>query len=135
VPPGGLPAWPPNRIVVAWDGGDEAMAAVRAAQELLDTAAMVSIAVVDPGHGAAEGEDPGGALARHLVRHGANAQVAVLARGGHRISDVINSHARDIDAGLVVMGAYAHSRLRQLILGGTTQDMLHRSEYPIMFAR
>jgi len=134
VPAEGLPVWPPARIVIAWDGGDEAMAAVRAARGLLDQATAVSIAVVDPGQWGAEGDDPGGALARHLVRHDIKAEVTVLPRGGHRVSDVLNNHVRDFDAHLVVMGAYAHTRLRQMILGGTTNDMLRNAAVPVLFA-
>lgn len=135
VPPTGLGAWPPERVVIAWDGGDEAMAAVRAARGLLDSAQAVSVAAVDPGIWGVEGNEPGRALAQHLVRHGIKADVAVLPRGGQRVAEVLADHVRDTDAGLVVMGAYAHSRLRQLILGGTTRDMLNAAPVPVLMAR
>jgi nucleotide-binding universal stress UspA family protein len=135
VPPGGLPAWPPAKVVIAWDGGDEAMAAVRAARPLLDGAVSATVAVVDQGRWGAEGDDPGGAVARYLVRHGVLAEVAILPRGGHAVAEVLNAHVRDAAADLLVMGAYAHTRLREMILGGTTRDMLRGATVPVLMAR
>jgi nucleotide-binding universal stress UspA family protein len=43
-------------------------------------------------------------------------------------------HCRDIDADLVVMGAYGHSRLREAILGGATRNMLEACEKPVLMA-
>lgn len=134
VPPTGLPAWPPARVVIAWDGGDEAMAAVRAARPLLG-AGTVSVAVVDPGRWGSEGDDPGGAVARSLVRHGVRATVTVLPHSGHSVAEVLNTHVRDTSADLLVMGAYAHTRLREMILGGTTRDMLKGAAVPVLMAR
>lgn len=133
VPPGGLPVWPPTRVVIGWDGGDEAMAAVRAARPILGAAA--SVAVVDPGRWGSEGDDPGGAVARYLVRHGVKATVTVLPHGGHSVAEVLNTHVRDTSADLLVMGAYAHSRMREMILGGTTRDMLKGAAVPVLMAR
>lgn len=134
VPPGGPLAWPPTRVVIGWDGGDEAMAAVRAAQPLL-SAGPASVAVVDQGRWGAEGDDPGGALARYLVRHGVTATVTLLPRGAHSVAEVLNTHVRDTTADLLVMGAYAHSRMREMILGGTTRDMLRGATVPVLMAR
>ena len=134
VPPGGMAVWPPARVVIGWDGGDEAMAAVRAARPLLGTA-TATVAVVDPGRWGAEGDDPGGAVARYLVRHGVKATVAVLPHGGHSVAEVLNTHVRDASADLLVMGAYAHTRLREMILGGTTRDMLKGATVPVLMAR
>jgi nucleotide-binding universal stress UspA family protein len=43
-------------------------------------------------------------------------------------------HLRDFDAGLLVMGAYGHSRFREAILGGATRDMLESAEVPVFLA-
>lgn len=134
VPPGRPLAWPPTRVVIGWDGGDEAMAAVRAAQPLLG-AASASVAVVDQGRWGTEGDDPGGALARYLVRHGVTATVTLLPRGAHSVAEVLETHVRDTAADLLVMGAYAHSRMREMILGGTTRDMLRGATVPVLMAR
>jgi nucleotide-binding universal stress UspA family protein len=124
----------PRRIVVGWNQGREAMAAVRAALPVLVQADLVNIAVVDPPAHGPERSDPGGLLCQMLVRHGARAEVAVLARTLPRVSDVLKRHVRDQNADLLVMGAYGHSRLREAILGGATRNLLEQAEVPVLIA-
>jgi nucleotide-binding universal stress UspA family protein len=69
-----------------------------------------------------------------LVRHGVKAEVTVLARTMPKISDVLARHCRDVDADLLVMGAYSHSRFREAILGGATRNMLEAAEIPVFMA-
>lgn len=135
VPPGGLPDGSIDNVVIAWDGGDEAMAAVRAAIPLLVAAESVSIAVVDPKRLNREADDPGGAVARYLGRHGVKVDVAVLARTTATVAQALDQHLRDRAAGLLVMGAYGHARLRERVLGGTTRDMLRDAVIPVLMAR
>lgn len=123
-----------RRILLAWNQGAEAMSATRRALPFLRGADMVSITVVDPPVHGPERSDPGGFLCQMLVRHGVRAEVAVLARTLPRVSDVIARHARDIDADMIVMGAYGHSRLREAILGGATRAMLEKAEVPVFMA-
>lgn len=124
----------PARIVIGWNQSREAMVAVRRALPLLKAAKAVEIAVIDPPHHGPERSDPGGMLCQMLVRHGVKAEVSVLARSMPRISDVLNRHLRDVDADLLVMGAYGHSRFREAILGGATRNMLEQAEVPVFMA-
>ncbi|MFN3969874.1 MAG: universal stress protein [Gemmobacter sp.] len=123
-----------RRILLAWDQSAEAMIATRRAMPFLAAAELVSITVIDPPAHGPERSDPGGLLCQMLVRHGVRAEVSVLARTLPRIADVITRQARDIDADMIVMGAYGHSRLREAILGGATRDMLEHAEVPILMA-
>jgi nucleotide-binding universal stress UspA family protein len=129
----GVPA-PGGQVVVAWNQSREAMTAVRAAMPFLKAAREVSIAVVDPQPWGPERSDPGGMLCQFLVRHGIKAEVSVLAKTLPDVADVLIRHVRDRDAGLLVMGAYTHSRLREAILGGATRHMLERAETPVLMA-
>ncbi|MBU2956435.1 universal stress protein [Paracoccus sp. 1_MG-2023] len=129
------PSLPPKKVLVAWNQSAEALAAIRRAMPLLQAARSVEITCIDPQRAGPERSDPGGALTQMLVRHGINAEIAVLARTAPRISDEINRRAIEIDADLVVMGAYGHSRLRQAILGGATRNMLEQAELPVFMAR
>ncbi len=122
-------------VLIAWNDGDEALSAVRAAMPVLKSAAGVSIAVIDPPVRSSERSDPGGGLAQMLSRHGIHANIAVLAKGGESIAETLLRHAREIDANLIVMGAYGHSRLRETILGGATRDMLQKASMPVLMAR
>lgn len=123
-----------DRIVLAWNESDEALHAARRALPLLKAAKIVDIAVIDPRAGGPERSDPGGPLSEMLARHGVHTEVSVLAKTMPKVSDILNQHARDRQAGLVVMGAYGHSRLREAILGGATRAMLEVSEGPVLLA-
>ena len=134
VPPAGLPDGPTESVVIAWDGGDGAMAAVRAALPLLVGARKVSVAVVDPQWRDLDLQAPGTALARYLVRQGVRAEVVVLTQTTATVSETLGQHLRERGAELLVMGAYGHARLREWILGGTTRDMLRDAAVPVLLA-
>jgi len=134
VPETGLKPDFANRIVVAWNQSNEALAAIRRALPLLQAADHVCIAIVNPPPHSSERSDPGGLLTQMLARHGVRAEVAVLAKTLPRVSDVLMRHMTDIDAGLLVMGAYGHSRLREAILGGATRNVLENAEHPVLLA-
>ncbi len=134
VPPNGMTANDPRRVVLAWNQSREALVATRRAMPFLRRAESVSIVVIDPPTHGPERSDPGGMLCQMLVRHGVHAEVTVLARTLPRVSDVLTRHLRDMDADLLVMGAYGHSRFREAILGGATRDMLEKAEIPVLMA-
>ncbi|MBD3764323.1 MAG: universal stress protein [Rhodobacterales bacterium] len=134
LPEGGMKPEVGRRIVVAWNQSREAMRAVRAALPMLIAADRVCITVIDPPQHGPERSDPGGALSAMLVRHGVKAEISVLARTLPRISDVLVRHIRDIDADLLVMGAYGHSRLTEALMGGATRNMLEEAPVPVLLA-
>jgi nucleotide-binding universal stress UspA family protein len=134
LPPSGMKTASPKRIIVAWNQSREALVAARRAMPFLRRAEMVQIVVIDPPTHGPERSDPGGLLCQLLVRHGVHAEVSVLARTLPRVSDVLAQHLRDMDADLLVMGAYGHSRFREAILGGATRDMLENAQVPVFLA-
>ncbi len=134
VPPGGITTAQPKRIVLAWNQSREALVAARRAMPFLKRAEMVQIVVVDPPTHGPERSDPGGQLCQLLVRHGVRAEVSVLARTLPRISEVLARQLRDVDADMLVMGAYGHSRFREAIMGGATRDMLENAQVPVFLA-
>jgi nucleotide-binding universal stress UspA family protein len=134
VPPSGMRTPEPKRIIVAWNQSREALVAARRAMPFLKRADMVQIVVVDPPTHGPERSDPGGLLCQFLVRHGVRAEVSVLARTLPRVSEVLARQALDVNADMLVMGAYGHSRFREASLGGATRDMLEKSEVPVFLA-
>ncbi|AKU20461.1 universal stress protein [Massilia sp. NR 4-1] len=125
-----------NRVLVAWNGSVEAARAVTGAIPLLRRAAKVTIAVFNPQIGSrAHGEEPGADIALYLARHGVNVEVTVEQRPA--TSDVGNallSLAANISADLIVMGAYGHTRLREMLLGGATRTVLASMTVPVLMA-
>jgi nucleotide-binding universal stress UspA family protein len=134
VPPAGLAKDFGKRVVLAWNQSNEALAAARRALPLLKAADLVTVAVVDPPPHGPERSDPGGSLTQWLARHGVRAEVAVLARTLPQVSDVLLRQMVDLDASLLVMGAYGHSRLREAILGGATRNVLQNAERAVFLA-
>lgn len=126
---------PPKVVLIAWDGSREATRAVGDAMPLLAKASQVLVLVVDPGSLRGRvGEQPGADLATHLARHGLKAEVVTAASGGLGVGEVIIGQASDAGADLVVMGAYGHSRLRELVLGGATQSILDHMSVPALLS-
>lgn len=123
-----------NRVLVAWNESREALRAVKAALPFLQAAETVNIAIIDPPQHGPERSDPGGQLSQFLSRHGVRAELSVLSKTMPRVSDVLTRHAEDIEADMMVMGAYSHSRFRESIMGGATRNMLEMTERPLFLA-
>jgi nucleotide-binding universal stress UspA family protein len=134
VPKKGLAEAIGRRIVVAWNGSVEALSAVHKAMPMLSAADLVDIVIIDPPQHGPDRSDPGGRLSQMIARHGARAEVSVLAKTMPAVSDVIRRHVADRSADMVVMGAYGHSRFREAILGGATRNMLEACEVPVLLA-
>jgi nucleotide-binding universal stress UspA family protein len=126
---------PPERVMVCWDGGRESVRAANDALPLMRRAQRVVVLVVDPEQLTSEGGSyPGAAIATHLARHGVTVEVKVAQSGGLKISDVLLGQAADDSADLIVMGAFGHSRLRELIMGGTTREIMKYMTVPVLFS-
>lgn len=125
----------PKTILIGWNSTREAGLAIRQSMSLLAQADNVHVAIVDPvAEASAMGEEPGSDLAVFLARHGIHVTVESLASGGRDPAIVLQRHAVDAGADLVVMGAYSHSRLRESVFGGTTQTMLDQIGVPVFMA-
>jgi nucleotide-binding universal stress UspA family protein len=121
-----------RRVLVAWDAGREAARAVTDALPLLSMAQAVE--VVAFGNGGDHGPVPGADLSLFLARHGVKAAAARQHAPGVDVGNQILSRAADANADLIVMGAYGHSRLRELALGGATRSVLDAMTVPVLMA-
>lgn len=122
-----------RRVLVAWSGSRESARALRDALPLLAHADEVSGVIVDHPAGARDGEQ---VLEAFLRRHGCRSvTVQRLPEGGRPPSEVILQHAAHaVQADLIVMGLYGHSRLREFILGGVSREMLDDSPIPLLLS-
>ncbi|CAN5443566.1 universal stress protein [soil metagenome] len=112
------------RVVVAWDGGASAARALGDSLPVLAKAEAVTVLTISgdkPGVDDKMGLD----VVRHLRSHGITAQAKALAADQSSAGTVIERYVRQVDADLLVMGAYGHSRLRDFVLGGATEHPLH----------
>lgn len=130
-----IPNLTPRSVLIAWDSRMEAARAVQQALPMLQTAGEVHVTLIDPiATESNSGEEPGADIATYLARHGVSVAVDVLSSGGRTVDETLKQHAVDVAADLVVMGAYSHSRLREIIFGGVTQAMLETAKLPIFWS-
>ena len=116
---------PIKRVLVAWNGSREAARAAFDALPILKAAAEVEIFSVDPVDNALQSAAVAGAdIAAALSRHGVKVTLATAQSVDKSASAVIENRLSDSSIDLLVMGAYTHSRLWQLIFGGTTRTLL-----------
>jgi nucleotide-binding universal stress UspA family protein len=123
------PAETGNRVLVAWTRTHEAARAVRDALPILRVASSVTILTCR-----ASRERPGQAIKAHLQRHGVKADVRNDYGANDEIGEVVLAHAEELSADLIVMGAYGHSRLREVVLGGTTSHILSHATVPVLMS-
>lgn len=124
-----------DEIVIGWDGGREAARAVFDALPLLKAAKKVRVVHVgsqkDVG---AKGIIPGVSLTEALDRHGIKTEMQTFSTEGHDTGQALLRCADDCSAGLIVMGAYGHSRLAEFIFGGATRFVLGRLNRPVLMS-
>ncbi|MCW5734107.1 MAG: universal stress protein [Enhydrobacter sp.] len=114
-----------DTVIVAWDKSRAAARAIADAIPILQTAKHVRILTVT-GEKAMESDHAGAELAHHLAFHGVDCVIDEVKAAGRPIGEVLGAHVSGHRAQLLVMGAYGHSRLREFILGGATESMLHK---------
>lgn len=126
---------PYRRVVVGWRPGAHAARAVHDALPLLARAEAVDVVCVEPRRGdGGYGGDPGADIARHLSRHDLRVTVHVKPDAGDEPGAVLLRSARELEADLLVMGGYGHSRLREWMLGGTTRHVLAHATLPVFLS-
>lgn len=124
-----------DRIIIAWNASQEARLAISDALPLLAVARTVHVVIVDSSSGDLHGEEPGADAATFLARHGVNAVVERLESGSSSIAETLCRFAAQVEADLIVIGAYSHSKTREMIFGGVTRSMLKSIRIPLLIAR
>ncbi len=119
-----------TRPLVAWKSTAQALRAVREALPFLQAAEKTMLLTV----GGKEGELPGTEISSMLDRHGVRIEIHNDDRDDRHAGDVILAEAQKLGCDLVVMGAYGHSRLRELVLGGATREVFNHAELPLLVA-
>jgi nucleotide-binding universal stress UspA family protein len=124
-----------ERVLIAWNAGREAARAVNDALPLLRTARAVTVLVANPAASAGGHRPEAGAdIALHLSRHGIHAEIERHDVADDAVPDLLLSRAAALAADLVVMGAYGRPRVRELVLGGVTREMLRRMTVPVLMS-
>jgi len=129
-PPGGAAHFG-RRMAIAWNASPQAARAVAAALPVLSRAGNVAVMAVEADRAMDEDVDN---LVTYLSRHGIEAISRPVAVDGLSVAAALLAECGKLDADCLVMGAYTHSRMRQLILGGVTSHVLDNAEIPLFMA-
>lgn len=121
---------PDAPILIAWNGSPEAAAAARAALPLLQHTSRVQLLQVED----KLSRYPRDMVARYLSRHDVHVEIVQRRPIEGDVTRTIRETAMDLGAGLIVMGAYGHSRLREFVFGGVTRDLINDSTIPLFLA-
>jgi nucleotide-binding universal stress UspA family protein len=128
VPPNGTGSFGRN-VAISWNGSSEAARAVAASMSLIESAEKVTIFTMN---GEDNESDVAGQLARYLAWHGVSADIETTYVGDHNVGEVLVTKCTECNADVLIMGAYTHSRLRQLIFGGVTRHVLAEAKLPVV---
>lgn len=120
-----------RNILIGWNGKREAARAVHDAMPLLRAAETVHLVLVAPEK---KGRTPLSEMAEHLQRHGLRLQTSAIDSGGQRVGLALLAEAQARQADMVVMGAFGHSRLREMVFGGVTETVLSSMTLPVLLS-
>ena len=127
----GDPAYIGSKVLIHWNGSTEAARTLSFARPFLVEAESVTVLAVSevmvPGPGAEQ-------VAAHLRRAGIKAEAANTDSAGRGPGETIIEEARARGSDLLVKSAYTHGRLRQLVFGGATRQILTRARTPVLMA-
>jgi nucleotide-binding universal stress UspA family protein len=130
VPPGG--AAPIGRkVAVSWNGSAQAARAVASAMPIIAGSGGVVIFSAESDQTSVSVAPE---LATYFAWHGVTAETRVFSASPRAVGEVLLKECIDAGADLLVMGAYTHSRMRQLILGGVTRHVLENATVPLFMA-
>lgn len=115
-------------VAVAWDRSREAARAAGAALPILAQAEKVVILTAREGGSDAEPSE----LAGYFALHGIEARTWAFTPDSGSLGQALLGEAEKAEADLLVMGAYGHSRLREMVLGGVTRDILGGAAIPVL---
>lgn len=122
-----------NRILIAWKPSREATRAVTDAIPLLQRADNVHVMAMNPKAGE-YGTVPGADIGLYLARHGVRVDVKTDYGAEIDVGNGLLSRAAELDADLIVMGGYGHSRLKEWVLGGATRTILESMTVPVLMS-
>jgi nucleotide-binding universal stress UspA family protein len=121
-------------VLIAWDHSAPAARAIADAMPLLQSAISVRVITATD---EASGDElrSGTALVDHLAEHGIKSSFEVVEIGGSSVGKVFEAYVGRNRIDLLVMGAYRHSRLNEIIWGGATKTVIGRPPCWVMMSR
>ena len=130
------PAASIRHAAIGWKDTAEARRAIHDLVAIVEAGGMISVvAIRGVDHDAAEAASSVGEVVQHLRRHGFVSEAHVLLEDGHSEAEALEAFALRHDAELLAIGAFSHSRLREVIFGGVTRSLIERPWLPLLLSR
>ena len=126
-------AAPVNHLAIAWDESRVAARALGDALRLLPDGGRISVLTVRDEKKLGD-ETIAETLAVALQRRGYQARAVTLALEGRTIATALQDRALAEGAGILAMGGFGHSRLRDFVLGGATRGVMEAVRLPVLLA-
>jgi nucleotide-binding universal stress UspA family protein len=122
-----------NRAVLGWKPSPEATRALHALIGLARPSAAIDVVTVgDTLHRCERDHDAHAEVTRHLERHGFKAEGHWIVNSDKVEADTLALYAKTTKADILVIGGFAHSRMRDIVLGGVTRDLIEQNERPVL---
>ena len=116
--------------LVAWNGSAPAAHAVQGAMPLFESMQPVHVLPVDDD----SEQFPASLVQHYLLEHDIPSDIDWRSSEGTSVAEAILQHAEEMGAGLIVAGAFGHNRLRELLLGSVTRELLEKSTRPLLLS-
>ena len=120
------------RVIIAWDDGPAAARAIAQAAPLIAAAACVCVLVVETDAGRVT---PCNQILAYLRQLAPNTIVKAVSSVAHTVGHTLLAEAAAWNASLIIMGAYDHSRGREIVFGGTTRFVIGHAGCPVLTAK
>jgi nucleotide-binding universal stress UspA family protein len=120
-----------KKVVVSWNGSAQSARAVSSALPILQDADEVNVFIIESKRTT---DETSIGVSEYMAYHGVSCLVHKFSGNGSSVGESLLKEADFVGADIIVMGAYTHSRMRQLILGGVTRHVLEHSDIPLLMA-
>ena len=124
-----------DHVVCCWDGSRAATRTFNDALPPLPKATKVDLLIVLNEKTTGDQRVIRGVeMAKHLARHDVNVQIETVPAADIDVTNAILSYVAENSGSLIVMGGYGHAKLREVILGSVTRDMLQSMTVPVFMS-
>lgn len=114
-----------SRITLGWNASAEAARAISRALPCLTSAEAVTVLASRKRAGSAD------ELVEYLAWHNVRAEVKIFDLGSRSAGEALLDESRKLEADLLVIGGYSHTRARELLFGGVTSHVLEAADIPV----
>jgi nucleotide-binding universal stress UspA family protein len=118
-----------RHVAIGWDGRTEAARAVAAAMPMLGAAEQVTVLSADTGAAVELGPND---LQAYLARHNGRAEVRTFRSRATEVAQGLLASAKEVGADALLIGAWGHSRRRELVMGGVTEHIIEHADLPVL---